>query len=121
MNFPKGILNWFVTLCSILVFLAYVFGSLSFKHQHILSDGTVIEHSHPHPHPGSNNNQDDHGHDKDEICIKGLVTPGIVLHQSYIQFTVETQELFISTPILIEETVRLKNFPQNILRGPPSC
>lgn len=99
------------------VFLTFSLGNLTFKHQHILSDGTVIEHAHPH----SEKNGENHNHNKDEICIKGIVTTGILLTQAYNHTEIESHELFISTPLLIEESVQLMNLPHNILRGPPTC
>jgi len=113
----KEIFKWMLALAAVLVFLTFSFGILSFKHQHILADGTVIEHSHPFSHQ----NNGHHQHTKSEYNSLALLMPHLNFVQNIYNLNAETQLIKISQAIIIEESIHLLKLPQNILRGPPNC
>lgn len=116
MNQLKEIFKKMSLLLAALVFLAFSFGSLSFKHQHILSDGTLIEHSHPFSHQ----NGGQHQHSDREITFLASLVPHLDLVQDVLEIQIVTQQLFLNTIIYSEESIHLIELPRNILRGPPT-
>lgn len=113
----KEIFKWILVLVAVLVFLSFSFGSLDFKHQHILADGTVIEHSHPFSHQNGGHHQ----HTKNEYNSLALLMSHLSFVQNIYNLNAQIQVVNILQPIIKDEFIKLAELSQNILRGPPNC
>lgn len=64
-----------LSVIMLLPLLLLFFNNTAFRHQHVLSDGTVIEHSHYHPSDSKNpHDREDHQHTEKEFLLFALIS-----------------------------------------------
>lgn len=104
-------------LLGAMLFLVFSFINQNFTHQHILSDGSVVEHSHPYS--GQSGKQ--HHHEDGEIYFLASVNSLIDQAVFTPDISIQTQQINDKTPIIETEFIKLMVLPLPILRGPPAC
>jgi len=111
-----------LSIIILLPLLLLFFNNAAFRHQHVLPDGTVIEHAHYH-HSDSDNSHDreDHQHTEKEILLFALISdspvtvntvcllPEIYQYETDDLKTVQAQKLSFNNPEF-----------SYLLRAPPS-
>jgi hypothetical protein len=75
LNKSTGFIRRAMAVLVLLPLLMLFFSNTAYRHQHILPDGTIIEHSHFHrAHPGESHGADGHHHTEKEFLLLALVT-----------------------------------------------
>ncbi|NPD46958.1 MULTISPECIES: hypothetical protein [unclassified Lentimicrobium] len=112
-----SILKGVGSLLAVLVLMLFFQSSLTFKHSHYLSDGSIITHAHPF----SDSNGTQHTHHKSEITFLSLLIPHADLAQDFPYLDIEITEVFVASILFKNEAIQLMKIPFNALRGPPKC